>query len=61
MLGVDHAPKLVQRCRPVKGLVRLIAYIKMLNMKLPTTTALAPSAAVSIAAATVAAAPVIGI
>jgi len=43
-----------------KGVNKLIAYIKMLKMKFPTTTAFAPSDAESIAAASVAAAPVKG-
>jgi len=43
-----------------KLITKLIAYIKMLKIKFPTTTALAPSDAESIAAATVAAAPVNG-
>ena len=44
-----------------KGITKFIAYIKMLKMKFPTTTAFAPFDAESIAAATVAAAPVKGI
>ena len=41
-------------------IIKSIAYIKMLKTKLPTTTALAPLVAESIAAATAAAAPVKG-
>jgi hypothetical protein len=44
----------------MKGLLVLIAYINRLKTKFPTTTALAPLEAESIAAATAAAAPFIG-